>query len=443
MIGDRKMKKIAFIGAGSLHFTSQCVRDLLTFPAFKECEIALMDTNPDNLKNIEKVVARIVENMNCPKCIITATTNRAEALKDADGVLCTVFNGDIDIWQYDILIPKKYGIDINVGDTRSVSGIFRALRNIPLMLDICKDIEKYCPNAVFLNYTNPMSMLCGAMQKYSNVEVTGLCHSVQGTITMLSEWLDVPYDEIVYKCMGVNHQAFYTVLEHNGEDLYPRLRKLLENPEYFNKEQVRNEMFLKLGYYVTESSGHNSEYNQWFRKRPDLIEKYCTHSTNWNPGLHAFSLDLRKERRENPKKQYDDWMEKEFDSKKSFEYASDIFNARIGDGKPFVFNGNVINNGSIPNLPYDACVEVPVVADRMGYKTTIAGNLPEHLAVLVNTTARIESLVVEAAMKKSKEMVYHAVYMDPLSSAVCSLDEIKAMCDELFEINKDFLGDYK
>ena len=243
--------------------------------------------------------------------------------------------------------------------------------------------------------------------------------------------------------MGVNHQAFYTVLEHNGEDLYPRLRKLLENPEYFNKEQVRNEMFLKLGYYVTESSGHNSEYNQWFRKRPDLIEKYCTHSTNWNPGLHAFSLDLRKERRENPKKQYDDWMEKEFDSKKSFEYASDIFNARIGDGKPFVFNGNVINNGSIPNLPYDACVEVPVVADRMGYKTTIAGNLPEHLAVLVNTTARIESLVVEAAMKKSKEMVYHAVYMDPLSSAVCSLDEIKAMCDELFEINKDFLGDYK
>lgn len=437
------MKKITFIGAGSLQFTSSCVRDLLTFPEFKECEFALMDTNADNLANIKKVVERIVENMDCKNCVVTSTTDRAEALKNADGVLCTVFNGDIEVWQYDILIPKKYGVDINIGDTRSVSGIFRALRNIPLMLEICADIEKYCPNAVFLNYTNPMSMLCKAMQKYTNVEVTGLCHSVQGTIKMLCEWLNVPEDEVVYKCMGVNHQAFYTILEHNGENLYPKLKKLLEDPEFYNKEQVRNEMFLKLGYYVTESSGHNSEYNQWFRKRPDLIEKYCTHGTGWNPGEYAFSLNVRKDRRDNPKKQYEEWLQKPFNSKKSPEYAANIFNARIGDGKPFVFNGNVINHGSIPNLPEDACVEVPVVADRMGFKTTLAGPLPEHIAILVNTTARMESLVVEAAMQKSKEMVYRAVYMDPLSSAVCSLDEIKNMCDDLFEANKDFLGDYK
>ncbi len=437
------MKKFAFIGAGSLQFTSKCVRDLLTFPAFEECEFALMDNNADNLRNIEKVVKTIIEKMNRPKCIVTATQDRIEALKNADGVLCTIFNGDVDIWQYDITIPKKYGVDINVGDTRSVSGIFRALRNIPVMLEICRDIEKYCPNAIFLNYTNPMPTLCGAMLKHSNVEVTGLCHSVQGTVKMLSEWLNVPYEEITYKCMGVNHQAFYMVLRHNNEDLYPKLRKLMENPEYFNKEQVRNEMFLKLGYYVTESSGHNSEYNQWFRKRPDLIEKYCTHGTGWNPGEYAFSLNLRKDRKANTQKQYDDWFNEEFDKNKSLEYAADIFNARIGDGKPFVFNGNVINHGSIPNLPDDACVEVPVVADRMGMKTTIAGALPDHLAILVNTTARIENLVVEAAVKKSKEMVYRAVYMDPLTSAVCSLDEIKNMCDELFEINKDYLGDFK
>ena len=311
------MKKFTFIGAGSLQFTTSCVRDLLTFPAFKESEFMLMDTNADNLKRIEGIVNTIIEKMDCPKCVVKTTMDRAEALKDADGVLCTVFNGDIDIWQYDITIPKKYGVDINVGDTRSVSGIFRALRNIPLMLDICHDIEKYCPNAVFLNYTNPMSMLCGAMQKYSNIEVTGLCHSVQGTIKMLSEWLDVPYDEITYLCKGVNHQAFYTVLEHNGVDLYPKLRELLKTPEMYNKEQVRNEMFLKLGYYVTESSGHASEYNQWFRKRPDLIEKYCTTGTNWNPGEHAFSLNLRNERRQNPEKQYKEWYEKEFDKNKS------------------------------------------------------------------------------------------------------------------------------
>ncbi len=437
------MKKFAFIGAGSLQFTSSCVRDLLTFPAFRQCEFWLMDINADNLKNIEKVVKRIVEEMDCPDCKVVPTMSRKEALMGADGVLCTVFNGDVDIWRYEIEIPKKYGININIGDTRSVSGIFRALRNIPLMLDICSDIEKYCPGAVFLNYTNPMSMLCGAMQKHSGVQVTGLCHSVQHTIQMLSEWLNVPIDEVNYKCMGVNHQAFYTELSHKGEDLYPKLRKLLENEEYYNKEIVRNEMFLKLGYYVTESSGHNSEYNQWFRKRPDLIEKYCTHGTNWNPGVYAYSLNRRIERKANTQKQYDEWMAKEFDKKKSNEYAANIFNARIGDGKPFVFNGNVINHGSIPNLPDDACVEVPVVADRMGFKTTIAGPLPAHLAILVNTTARLESLAVEAAIKKSKEMVYQAVYMDPLSSAVCSMDEIKSMCDELFEINKDYLVDYK
>ncbi len=437
------MKKIAFIGAGSLQFTSSCTRDLLTFPAFKDCEFALMDINAENLANITKVVEKIRDEMDCPDCRITATTDRREALKGADGVLCTVFNGDIDIWRYDIEIPKKYGVDINVGDTRSVSGIFRALRNIPLLLDICRDIEELCPKAVFLNYTNPMAMLCNAMQKYANVEVTGLCHSVQGTVKMLAEWLNVPADEIVYKCMGVNHQAFYTVLEHNGEDLYPRLRALMDDPEYYNKEQVRNEMLLHLGYYVTESSGHNSEYNQWFRKRPDLIEKYCTHSTNWNPGEYAFSLNIRKDRKANTARQYKEFLEKPIDKHKSSEYAADIFNARIGDGRPFVFNGNVQNRGSIPNLPYDACVEVPVVADRMGFKTTIAGELPEHLAILVNTTARIESLVVEAAMKKSREMVYRAVCMDPLTGAVCSLDEIKRMCDELFEVNKDYLGDYR
>ena len=440
----KHMKKIAFIGAGSLQFTSKCVRDLLTFPDFKKCEFALMDINRENLENITRVVKKIVDAMGCSECVISPTTDRVEALRDADGVLCTVFNGDIDIWRHEIEIPMKYGVDINVGDTRSVSGIFRALRNIPLMLDICRDIEKYCPRAVFLNYTNPMAMLCGAMLKHSNVEVTGLCHSVQGTAKKLAGWLGVPMEELDYHCMGVNHQAFYTKLSHKGVDLYPRLRELVSNnADIYNEEQVRNEMFLKLGYYVTESSGHNSEYNQWFRKRPDLIEKYCTHSTGWNPGVHAYSLNLRLDRKADTAKQYEEFLAKDVDTAKSMEYVADIFNARFGDGKPFIFNGNVINHGSIPNLPEDACVEVPVVADRMGLKTTVAGKLPDHLAILVNTTARIESLVIEAAMRRDKEAVYYAVYNDPLTSAVCSLDEIRRMCDEIFAKNTEFLGDYR
>lgn len=437
------MKKFAFIGAGSLLFTSNTMRDLLTFPAFRDCEIALMDINRYNLDRIYQVCQKIREAMNCPDCKITVTTDRKEALRGADGVLCTVFNGDVDIWRHEIEIPKKYGVDINVGDTRSVAGIFRALRNIPLMLDICKDIEACCPNAVFLNYTNPMAMLCRAMQIYASVEVTGLCHSVQGTVQMLAEWLNVPQDELVYLCAGLNHQAFYLKLMHDGKDLYPQLRALLRDEEYYNKEQVRNEMFLQLGYYPTESSGHNSEYNQWFRKRPDLIEKYCTHGTNWNPGLYAFSLNGRIERKAHPEKMYDEWLAKEPDTKKSSEYAADIFNARFGDGKPFVFNGNVLNRGSISNLPDDACVEVPVVADRMGFKTTIVGKMPDHLAILLNTTARLESLTVEAAIHKDREAVYHAVCMDPLTSAVCSLEEIRRMTDELFEVNREYLGDYR
>ncbi len=440
-----RMRKFAFIGAGSLQFTSSCMRDLLHFPEFYDCEICLMDINAHNLERIYEVCLKIRAAMNRSECRITKTMDRAAALKGADGVLCTVFNGDVDVWRHEIEIPKKYGVDINIGDTRSVSGIFRALRNIPLMLDICADIEKYCPRAVFLNYTNPMSMLCGAMQKHANVEVTGLCHSVQATVKMLAEWLGIPAKEIDYQCLGVNHQAFYTILRHRGEDLYPRLRELVRQPEYYEKERVRNEMFLRLGYYVTESSGHNSEYNQWFRKRPDLLAEYCGPSerANWNPGEYGFSLALRLERKKNVDRQYDEWLAGDVDLKKSDEYAGDIFNARIGDGRPFIFNGNVLNRGSIPNLPADACVEVPVVADRMGFRTTIAGPLPEHIAILVNTTARLESLVVEAAMRKDREAVCHAVSMDPLTSAVCSLKEIEQMCDEIFQANGEYLSDYR
>ena len=227
------MTKFAFVGAGSLQFTSSCMRDLLCFEPFADCEICLMDINPHNLERIYQVCLKISQAMRRPECRITKTTDRVAALKGADGVLCTVFNGDVDVWRHEIEIPKKYGVDINIGDTRSVSGIFRALRNIPLMLDICSDIEKYCPNAVFLNYTNPMAMLCGAMLKYADVEVTGLCHSVQNTAMMLAEWLDVPYDELEYKCLGVNHQAFYTILRHRGADLYPKLREIVRKPEFY------------------------------------------------------------------------------------------------------------------------------------------------------------------------------------------------------------------
>jgi len=434
--------KITFIGAGSVQFTTAVVKDITTFPALDQAEICLMDINEYRLKEITRCVQRIKDDLSSG-ITITATLSREEALTNADAVVITVFNGDIDIWRHEIEVPMKYGVNINVGDTRSVAGIFRALRNIPLLLDICHDVERICPKAVVLNYTNPMVMLCKAMQTMTNVDVTGLCHSVQHTAAMLAGWADVPAEEMQYTCAGVNHLAFFTELKHNGTDLYPILRdKVANDVSIYNQEKVRNEIFKTFGYFVTESSGHNSEYTPWFRKRPDLILRYCSpEGANWNPGEYAFSLKLRQDpnRFDNLVKAF---MEKKLEKKRGDEYAANILNARIGDGTPFAFNANLLNHGSIENLPYDACVEIPVMATPAGYERTFRGKLPTSVAPFVGYVSGIEDLTVEAWQKKSKQLVYQAVSLDPLCSAVLSLQEVRDMCDELFELNKDYLGDF-
>jgi len=438
------MKKIAFIGAGSFGFTRSLVRDILSFPALEDSVIALMDIDVNRLSAIKKAVDKIVAAGKYPAKVI-ATTDRAEALKDADGVVCTILAGGVSIWRYDVEIPKKYGVDINVGDTRGPAGIFRALRTIPVMLDICRDIEHYCPDAIFLNYTNPMAMLCRAMQGQSNVKVTGLCHSVQGTAAMLAKWIGAPMDEITYLCAGINHQAFYLQYKWNGKDAYPLIRKAItENKEIYNEEIVRNEMYLNLDYYVTESSGHNSEYNAWFRKRPDLIEKYCTHGTGWNPGAYAYILNEYLARETTWEKEIDDWLAEEtVDLKRGGEYAAYIFNATIGDGTMFEFNGNVRNFGLIDNLPEGCCVEVPVLASKRGLDPIHVGPLPEHLAILINTSARCEELAVEGAITGDPRKIFHSICFDPLTSAVLSLDEIKQMVNDMFEANRNWLPQFK
>ncbi len=437
------MKKIVFIGAGSMVFTRNLVKDLMGIEAFRDAELCLIDIDEIRLQYSRRCVQKIVDAFQNP-AKVTVTGNRREALKGADGVICTVYNGDVEASRREVDIPYKYGVSMNIGDTRSVGGIFRALRNIPLMLEICKDIEEICPKVIFLNYTNPMGMLCSAMQKYTKVQVTGLCHSVQHTAEMLAEWIGAPMEEIDYTCAGVNHQAFYLEYKWRGKDAYPLICEKLNDAEIWNQEQVRNEIFRQFGYYVTESSGHNSEYCAWFRKRKDLLEKYCTHGTGWNPGLHAYSIEKRIRRDETLFEDIDKWLlEEEVDKEPSGEYADHIFNACFGDRKPFLFNGNVINEGCILNLPGNACVEIPLLATRDGLKKMYVGNLPDAIAILVNTTARIENLVVEACMERDREKVINAVQMDPLCSAVCSLQEIRDMCEELFEANKEYLGEYR
>lgn len=437
------MPKITFIGAGSFGFTRTLVRDILTFPLLERSTICLMDIDPQRLDFSRRAVQRIVDEGSYLAKVET-TLNRQDALKDADYVMVTILAGATDIWRHDIEIPARYGIDINVGDTRGPSGIFRALRTIPVMLEIARDMERLCPAATMLNYTNPMVMLCRAIQRETSIQMTGLCHSVQGTAEMLANWIGSPMEEITYTCAGINHMAWYLDFKWKGKDAYPLIRKaILERPVVYNEEQVRNEMFLAFDHYVTESSGHNSEYNSWFRKRPDLIEEYCTHGTGWNPGEHAFIL---KEYQRRDKEWVNDirtWIEDPVPRNlaRGHEYAAYIVNALEG-GDPFSFNGNVPNKGYVTNLPQDACVEVPVLCSRKGFEPRYVGALPPQCALLTNLSAQIEEMTVEASLTGNKNLVYHAIYNDPLTAAVLSLAEIRKMVDDMFAQNAPYLPQF-
>lgn len=432
--------KITFIGAGSFVFTRNLVRDLMTFKSFQDAEIALMDIDAEKLHYAKQAAEKIIA-AGRHSAKVWATESLEEALEGAAGVLSTINIGDMEVWGKDIEIPMKYGIDMNVGDTRGISGIFRYLRTIPEMMKICRGIEKYCPDAVFLNYTNPMAMLCRTMQAESRIKVTGLCHSVQITAEMLADWIGADRKDITYTCAGINHQAFYLNFKWQGKDAYPLIAKAVD--AHYQEEIVRNEMFRHLGYYVTESSGHASEYVPWFRKRPDLIEKYCTHGTGWNPGHHFMVRDVYREREHTWQQEFLDWSDNPVNLERGNEYAAHIFNAVFGDKTLYQFNGNVRNFGLIDNLPEGCCVEVPVLASPEGFAPIHVGKLPGQLALLTNTSAGIEELAVEGALSGDPQKIYQACYFDPLCSAVLSLEEIKIMVKEMFEVNKAYLPQFK
>jgi alpha-galactosidase len=438
------MTKITFIGAGSLGFTRGLIRDLLTFPLLQDAEIALMDIDPERLEFSLRAAEKIIQLGKYP-ARVSATLDRVEALRNADVVLTTILAGGTEVWRHDIEIPKKYGVDLNVGDTRGPAGIIRFMRTLPPMMEIVRDMERVCPRAVLLNYTNPMAMLCGAIQRQTFIPTTGLCHSVQGTAQMLGWWIDASPDEITYTCAGINHQAWYLEFKVNGEDAYPAIYKAVtENPDVYNMEQVRNEMFLALGYYVTESSGHNSEYNWWFRKRPDLIKKYCTYGTGWNPGEYAYILKEYQRNEATWKDQAREWFAAEtpIDLQRGHEYAAYIINALRG-GELFKFNGNVPNTNLIPNLPQGACVEVPVLVDKTGFHPLYVGDLPESVALLTRLSSGIEEMAIHATLTGDPTLIYRAICHDPLTAAVLSLAEIREMVNEMFHQNRAYLPQFK
>lgn len=420
------MAKIAFIGAGSTVFAKNLVGDILSFPEMAESHIALMDINADRLHTSEMMAKKVATAVGAhPK--ITVHTDRKSALDGADYAINMIqVGGYKPATEIDFEIPKKYGLRQTIADTMGIGGIMRALRTIPVMLAMCRDMEEVSsPDITFLNYVNPMAMNTWAVTRATRVNTIGLCHSVQGTSEQIAKDIDIPISEINYICAGINHMAFYLKFERDGENLYPLIQKVIEEGRVPEWNRVRYEMFKQLGYFVTESSEHFAEYCPYFirRDRPDLVEKFnvpldeyirrCEHQiAGWEKHRLEYESDAPLE------------------VHRSHEYGSLIIHS-IETGTPRVVYGNVANRHLIDNLPEGCCVEVPVLVDKNGLQPTRIGALPPQLAAIMQTNINVQSLTVEAALTGKREHVYHAAMFDPHTCAELTLDEIHSMVDEL------------
>jgi alpha-galactosidase len=425
------MPRIVLIGAGSTVFTRNLCSDILLAPSLQESTIVLMDIDADRLTQARDVVQAIADGRGLHPTI-EATTDQREAVRAADYVITTFQIGGLDAYTHDIEIPLRYGVGQCIGDTLGPGGVFRALRTIPVILDLCRDLDDVAPDALLLNYVNPMAMVCWAVARGTGRPHVGLCHSVQGTAAMLAGWLDVPPDDLVYRCAGINHLAFYLSLSHDGTDLYPRLRETVERPEIASQEPVRIDLFRHFGSFVTESSPHASEYVPYFRKTEALVEETLVNRMDpnryprgWSVGRSAGPLRYIQS--------HPDWkagVPADIPDERTHEYGSYIIEA-IETGQPFVLNGNVPNHGLISNLPAGACVEVPCLVDDNGIQPTTVGSLPPQLAALMRSNIAVQELTVEAALTGNREAVHHAVTLDPLTAAVCTLPQIHDMVEEM------------
>ncbi|EOS69506.1 hypothetical protein C818_02287 [Lachnospiraceae bacterium MD308] len=439
------MPRITFMGAGSTIFAKSVLGDCILTPEIKDLEISLHDIDPVRLEDSKMMLENLAANAG-RKIRIDASLDRKKALKGAKYVVNAIQVGGYDPCTItDFEIPKKYGLRQTIADTLGIGGIFRALRTIPVLEEFAGDMKEACPEALFINYSNPMAMLTGYLQTYTDIQTVGLCHSVQVCIPQLFKALDMEalISEAKWDIAGINHQAWLLKVEDGkGNDLYPEIKRraaefLSGNAAYdADWDRVRYELMLRFGYYITESSEHNAEYTPWFikEKYPELIEQY------------KIPLD------EYPRrcvKQIEDWKKMRgelvnnemLEHEKSREFASFIINAMEND-VPYRIHGNVMNNGLIPNLPPNACVEVPCLVDRAGIHPCYVGNLPEQCAAINRTNVNVQLLTIRAAKTRRKEDLYMAAMMDPHTAAELSMDEIRRMCDEMLEAHQGWMPEY-
>jgi alpha-galactosidase len=425
------MTRIAFIGAGSVEFTRDLLGDLLGFPELGEVEVALHDIDPERL-NTAEAMARWTAGQLGVAPTISVHADRRAALDGADFAINMIQVGGHDATLKDFDIPARHGLRQTIGDTLGIGGIFRALRTVPVMLGIGRDIAELCPHAWLLNYTNPMAMLCQAYAHGSpHTRIVGLCHSVQHTTRRLAELTGVPFDEITFLGAGVNHQAFILRLERDGEDLYPRLDAAIEaDPEL--RRTVRVELYRRFGYFPTESSEHSAEYLPWLMHDDAALERFRIPVGEYVRRSEE-NLELYEELKAGLN------AGDGFEIERSLEYAPLIIHA-MTTGEPEVIYGNVRNDGLIDNLPDGACVEVPCVVDRTGVRPTRVGELPAQCAALNRTFLNVVDLTVRAALEEDRELVHQAALLDPNAAASLDLDTIRAVCDELLTAHGDALA---
>jgi len=432
------MLRIVMLGAGSA-FTHSLSGDIMQTEDLEGGELCLVDIDARRLRLAEGLVRRIAEVLGKDKAwTIRATTDRRKVLEGADFIISTIEVSGVETVRIDNDIPLEYGVSQCIGDTIGPGGIFKAMRTVPVWVQVLRDVGRMAPNAYILNYTNPMSIMTHAAMLATGQPVVGLCHSVQGSSRQLAEYVGVPYEELTWQCAGLNHMAWFTRYEHKGRDLYPVLKKkVVRDKVLWEKDPVRFDFMLHFGYFVTESSGHFSEYVPYYRKRKELRKKYCRekylggdsfYADEW-PGWRKAADDRRRRIMQGKEK---------LQVRRSYEYASSIIQAIVTD-KPLVFHGSTWNTGLIDNLPSDGVVEVPVLVDRTGYNPCHFGPLPEPCAALNRQHMAVNKLAAEACLEGDRQKALHALLLDPLTAAVCSPAEIKEMFERMFKAEKKFL----
>lgn len=430
--------KVTMMGAGSLVFTQRLLVDILTVPELQDTHFAMMDIDPSRLEMAVNLAKKVIADHKLP-AQVTGTTNRREALEGAQYVMVMVQVGGLEMMAHDINIPLKYGVKQCVGDTLGPGGVFRALRTIPVMLEMAADMRAVCPDTLVLNHTNPLAMICRALNAAGGVETVGLCHAVQGNIKLIARMCDVPVEEINFQAGGINHMTWFLRVRHNGQDLTPRFLEAMErHPEYSKNEKCRIDMCRRFGHWVTESNGHLSEYLPWYRSSEAALAEYCN-----GPGFVGETgayLRICLEYKDEFVKQYQRIMAETEPIKleRSHEFASRIIESQE-TGRPFCGYFNLANHGLIDNLTAGAVVEAPCWVNRNGIQAVHVGKLPPQCAAACESNIRVQELTVQAALEHNRLLVYHAVLQDPLTSAVCTTKQVWAMVDELFEAEKALL----